>query len=150
MIKNLTIDDTALFRSTSFRKESERIIADILKGNHFTIPNKPDTCHLHLSFVENKLGMAITWPPSPEAPMVLYVPISRLRQLSRDYAIVYDTYFDAIHTADVRKIETIDMGRRALHNEGAEMLQDLLNGKISIDLETARNLFSLIFLWYKK
>jgi uncharacterized protein (UPF0262 family) len=73
-----------------------------------------------------------------------HLPLSSLRKLIKDYAIICDSYHAAIRTAAPSRIEAIDMGRRGLHNEAAEVLVDALADKFVIDLETARRLFTLV------
>ena len=70
--------------------------------------------------------------------------LSPFRTLIKDYFMICDSYYQAIRTATPDKIEAIDMGRRGLHNEGSELLRERLDGKIEIDLDTARRLFTLI------
>lgn len=70
--------------------------------------------------------------------------LSAFRRLIRDYFILYDNYYTAIRDAAPSQIETVDMARRALHNEASELLIERLKGKIDIDFETARRLFTLI------
>ena len=70
--------------------------------------------------------------------------LTPFRRLVKDYFTVCETYFEAIKTASPSRIEAIDMGRRGLHNEGSELLRERLDGKIGIDFDTARRLFTLI------
>ena len=69
---------------------------------------------------------------------------SSFRRAIRDYAQVCDTYYQAIKTAPLSRIEAIDMGRRAMHDEGSKLLQHRLKGKIELEDETARRLFTLL------
>ena len=85
--------------------------------------------------VENDLGV-------PQARAVLH--LASLRQTLRDYATICDTYHEAIRTAPRSRIEAIDMGRRACHNDGAEIIRRALAGSIDIDETTARRLFTLV------
>jgi uncharacterized protein (UPF0262 family) len=66
------------------------------------------------------------------------------RKLIKDYFLICESYFEAIRMATPSRIEAIDMGRRGLHNEGATLLVDALKGRINVDAETARRLFTLI------
>ena len=70
--------------------------------------------------------------------------IRRFRRPIRDYFAICDSYYQAIKTATAQQIETVDMARRGLHNEAAEMLMDRLDGKIAVDFDTARRLFTLV------
>ena len=71
-------------------------------------------------------------------------PIQPFRRIIKDYFLVCETYYAAIKTAPPSRIEAIDMGRRGLHNEAAEVLQMALEDKFAVDLETARRLFTLV------
>ncbi len=70
--------------------------------------------------------------------------LSPLRGVVRDYRMVCESYYDAIRNATPQKIEALDMGRRGLHNEGSTLLKRRLEGKVAIDQDTARRLFTLI------
>ena len=70
--------------------------------------------------------------------------LTPLKRVIRDYFVVCDSYYQAIRTASPSQIEAIDMGRRGLHDEGSQLLTDRLNGKIAVDHDTARRLFTLI------
>jgi len=76
--------------------------------------------------------------------------LGRFRRPIRDYFAICDSYYQAIKTATAQQIETVDMARRALHNEAAEMLMDRLDGKIAVDFDTARRLFTLICVLHIK
>jgi uncharacterized protein (UPF0262 family) len=72
------------------------------------------------------------------------LPLAPFRRIVKDYFTVCESYFDAIKTASPSKIEAIDMGRRGLHNEGSEILRERLDGRIDVDFDTARRLFTLL------
>ena len=67
-----------------------------------------------------------------------------------DYFLMVESYQEAIRTHDTRKIEAVDMGRRGMHNEGAEMITDMLDGKVEVDFNTARRLFTLVAILHMK
>ncbi|MGB1357292.1 MAG: UPF0262 family protein, partial [Candidatus Puniceispirillaceae bacterium] len=73
-----------------------------------------------------------------------YMALGPLRRVMRDYFHVCDTYYEAIRTKSPSQIQAIDMGRRALHNEGADILRSRLDGKVATDEMTSRRLFTLI------
>ena len=73
-----------------------------------------------------------------------YMALGPLRRVMRDYFHVCDTYYEAIRTKSPSQIQAIDMGRRALHNEGADILRSRLDGKVTTDEMTSRRLFTLI------
>ena len=70
--------------------------------------------------------------------------LNSFRSIVKDYFLICDSYYEAIKTLTPSKIEAIDVGRRSLHNEGAEFLQNLLVDKVEMDTGTARRLFTLI------
>jgi uncharacterized protein (UPF0262 family) len=72
------------------------------------------------------------------------LPLTPFRRIIRDYFTICESYFQAIKSASPSKIEAIDMGRRGLHNEGSDLLHERLDGKVALDNETARRLFTLV------
>ena len=74
----------------------------------------------------------------------LLMPLTPFRSIVKDYFLVCESYFNAIRTASPSRIEAIDMGRRALHNEGSELLRERLAERVTVDLNTARRLFTLL------
>ena len=86
-----------------------------------------------------------------EEPVIAHhLSLTAFRRIVKDYFLVCESYYQAIRSATPSQIEAIDMGRRSLHNEGSELLMERLKGKISIDLDTARRLFTLITVLYWK
>lgn len=139
-IISISLNQNILTRSEQFVDRRKRVISDILGENSFKIQEIAGDYELYLSIVENKLVINV----NNHADFIF--PLNRLRQIVKDYQIVCDSYFEAVKTSDTRKIEAIDMGRRGLHNEGAQIFQDYLEDKIIMDFETARKIFSLIYL----
>jgi uncharacterized protein (UPF0262 family) len=76
--------------------------------------------------------------------------LGRFRRLIRDYFAICDSYYQAIRTSTPHQIETVDMARRGIHNDGATILKERLDGKIEIDFDTARRLFTLICVLHIK
>ena len=76
--------------------------------------------------------------------------LSPLRRAVKDYHLICDSYYEAIKSASPRQIEAIDMGRRGLHNDGSTLLKERLDGKIAMDFETARRLFTLMCVLHWK
>ena len=70
--------------------------------------------------------------------------LTPLKRIMKDYFLICESYYEAIRTAPPSRIQAIDMGRRGLHDEGSQVLSERLAGKITIDLDTARRLFTLI------
>lgn len=129
-------------RLTERHAEYERVRMDLLHQHRFEIPTLTPPFALLLRFhaqqcgfrVEDAKGEAREWNLSTHG----------LRGLLRDYTIVCESYVEAVKIADPMRIEAIDMGRRGLHDEGAEQLQRLLKPHVLVDHETARKLFSLL------
>ncbi|MGD1879097.1 MAG: UPF0262 family protein [Kiloniellaceae bacterium] len=144
-LTSVTLDDSAVIRRSP-EVEHERAVAiyDLLEDNAFRPQGDySGPYHLHLSIAENRLQMDIL-SEADEPLETVALPLLPFRRVVRDYFAVCETYYEAIKTASPARIEAIDMGRRGLHNEGSELLQERLDGKIEIDFDTARRLFTLI------
>ncbi|MGF1594992.1 MAG: UPF0262 family protein [Kiloniellaceae bacterium] len=142
---NITLDDGSVIRRSP-EVEHERAVAiyDLLEENAFRPSGDfSGPYHLHLSIAENRLQMDILDETARPLDTVA-LPLLPFRRVVRDYFAVCETYYEAIKTASPARIEAIDMGRRGLHNEGSELLRERLDGKIEIDFDTARRLFTLI------
>ena len=142
----VTLDETSIGRGNP-DQEHERAIAiyDIVEKNAFAVPEgPPGPFHLRLAIVDVKLAFEIK--EENGAPvMTHYLSLSPFRRVIRDYKMVCESYYAAIRTASPTQIEAIDMGRRGLHNDASELLQQRLDGKVEVDFDTARRLFTLIF-----
>ncbi|MPZ10501.1 MAG: UPF0262 family protein [Kiloniellaceae bacterium] len=144
-LSNITLDDSAVIRRSP-EVEHERAVAiyDLLEDNAFRpLGDYAGPYHLHLSITENRLQMEIR-DESGGALDTVALPLLPFRRVIRDYFAVCESYYEAIKTASPARIEAIDMGRRGLHDEGSELLRERLDGKIEIDFQTARRLFTLI------
>jgi len=133
-------------------QEHERAIAiyDIVESNSFGVPGHDGGPYaLHLGMVEKRLCFDIR---TSEGEQVVshHLSLTPFRNVIRDYEMVCDSYYKAIRSASSAQIEAIDMGRRGLHNEAAELLMQRLNGKIEVDFDTARRIFTLIFALHWK
>ena len=143
--------DEAVTPRRSAEAEHERAIAiyDLLEENQFDLVGQTGPFHLYL----RAEGRHIRFDVCNKSDVSLgqfFMAMGPLRRVMRDYFQVCDTYFDAIRTKSPSKIQAIDMGRRALHNEGSELLQARLNGKVETDFDTARRLFTLICVLQSK
>ena len=131
-------------------QERELAIYDILDRNHFALDGRDDGPYaLNLSIVEDRLLLAVaTQGPQLKdgvpATFTVLLSLSTLRRTIKDYFLICDTYYQAIRTAPPSRIQAIDMGRRSLHDEGSRLLAERLAGKITLDHDTARRLFTLI------
>ncbi len=144
-IAHITLDEKSVVRRSP-DVEHERAVAiyDLLEENHFApVGDYQGPYHLHLGIEENRLQFHIN-SDADEPLGTVTLPLSPFRRIVKDYFTVCETYYEAIKTASPSRIEAIDMGRRGLHNEGSELLRERLDGKIGIDFDTARRLFTLI------
>jgi uncharacterized protein (UPF0262 family) len=126
--------------------EHERAIAiyDLLEENSFhPIGDDGGPYSLHISLADNRLRLDIRSEAGDPLTEVA-IPLAIFRGIVKDYFIVCESYYGAIKHSTPSRIEAIDLGRRALHDEGAVMLRERLADKVEIDLKTARRLFTLI------
>ena len=146
----VTLDDASIGRGNP-DQEHERAIAiyDILEANSFAIPGGEGPYALHLALVENRLAFDIRHADGSSL-MTHLLSLTPFRRVIRDYRMVCDSYFQAIRTASPTQIEALDMGRRGLHNEASELLMERLDGKVELDFDTARRLFTLIYALHWK
>ncbi|WP_375463773.1 UPF0262 family protein [uncultured Methylobacterium sp.] len=142
---SVSLDEDSIGRGNP-DQEHERAIAifDILEDNRFAIPGREGPYALNLGLVENKLSFAIT-SEAGEPVMTHLLSLTPFRRVIRDYEMVCESYYNAIRTASPTQIEAIDMGRRGLHDEASETLKQRLDGKVDLDHDTARRLFTLVF-----
>jgi uncharacterized protein (UPF0262 family) len=142
-LRSIVLDDQSL-AAASRDQEQERQIAifDLLEENYFAPEGASGGPYdLRIALIDNRLALDITGPGYEHRHLL---SLSPFRGVVRDYAMICDSYYEAIRNATPQRIETIDMGRRGLHNEGSELLRARLKGKIETDLDTARRLFTLI------
>ena len=141
----ITIDEASIGRSTR-DVEHERAVAiyDLLEENSFAPVGHGDGPYkLNLGIKENRLVFDIRLASGD--PVVAHLlSLTPFKRIVKDYFLICDSYYAAIRTATPDRIEAIDMGRRGLHNEGSQTLMDRLAGKIDIDFDTARRLFTLV------
>ena len=117
---------------------------DILEGNRFTLDGRDGGPYsLNLSIGEDRLVFAVSQEGSDETFTVV-LSLTPMRRIMKDYFIVCESYYQAIRTAPPSRIQAIDVGRRALHDEGGNILVERLRGKITVDRDTSRRLFTLI------
>ena len=149
-LAKVSLDEASIARGNP-DQEHERAIAlfDILEDNSFTIPGREGPYMLTLGLVENKLSFAISTVDG-EPVMTHLLSLTPFRRVIRDYEMICESYYNAIKTASPTQIEAIDMGRRGLHNEASELLRQRLEGKVDLDHDTARRLFTLIFALHWK
>ena len=137
--------DLDLTRRVSSAREHERAVAifDLLDDNEFKLLKAQGPYHLYMRSDQRHIHFDIR----DKADSVLvnfFMALGPLRRIMRDYFLVCDSYYEAIRTKSPSQIQAIDMGRRALHNEGSEVLQERLSNHATIDHATARRLFTLV------
>ena len=145
-ICKVTLDErTVVRRSPEVEHERAVAIFDLIEESHFAPVG--DDSHgpysLHLGIVENRLVMDVRTEQGEELSKVI-LALSPFRRIVKDYFTVCESYYQAIRSASPSQIEAIDMGRRGLHNEGSDLLRERLQGKVKLDPETSRRLFTLI------
>lgn len=141
----IEIDEKSIARNNAnIEHEREVAIFDLLDGNSFAVAGRDDgPFRLTLSVVDQKLQFAVGTKSEPLV-MTHQLSLTPFKRIIKDYFMVCDSYYEAIRTAPPSKIQAIDMGRRGLHDEGSRTLMERLAGKIDVDFDTARRLFTLI------
>ncbi|MBS7704794.1 uncharacterized protein (UPF0262 family) [Chelatococcus asaccharovorans] len=150
-LMSVTLDEVSIGRGNP-DQEHERAVAiwDILEANSFAVPGDDGGPYcLNISLVEKKLALDIR-RESGDAVIVHVLSLTPFRRVIKDYKLICDSYYAAIRSATPSQIEAIDMGRRGLHDEASELLRERLNGKVEVDFDTARRLFTLIFALHWK
>lgn len=142
---DIILDDTSLAAANADAEHERRVaIFDLLEANRFELDGLDlGPYALKLSVADNRLVLDVTGADGALA-RTLVLSLTSLRRVIRDYFMVCDSYYAAIRTATPAQIESIDMGRRGLHNEGSDILIERLEGKVRLDHDTARRLFTLI------
>lgn len=149
-IVQIEIDDSALPPPTpEIEQERKVAIFDLLENNSFSLPARdgrdvPEGPYrLFLAIRDRRLVFDIqTEDETPAAEF--HLSLGPFRQVVKDYFQICESYFDAVKKLPPGQIEAIDMARRGIHNEGARVVQERLEGKAELDIDTARRLFTLI------
>lgn len=141
----ITLDEKSIARNNSnVDHEREVAIFDILECNEFRpveVDNGP--YRLHLSIIDDRLNFNIG--NEAEHNLVVHVlSLTPFKRIIKDYFLVCDSYYAAIRNAPPSRIQAIDQSRRNLHDEGSRVLAERLEGKVKVDFDTARRLFTLI------
>jgi uncharacterized protein (UPF0262 family) len=144
--------DESIGRSTP-DVEHERAVAifDLIEENSFRpVGDEGDGPYrLRLSLAEARLVFSVT-RESGEQVVTHILSLTPFRRVVKDYFLICESYYEAIRSSTPSQIEAIDMGRRGLHNEGSQTLMDRLSGKIDVDFDTARRLFTLVCVLHWK
>ena len=147
----ITLDERTVVRRTrEIEQEREIAIYDLLESNHFRPAGSAGGPYsLVLSIAENRLVFDLKLATGEDNGRVM-LALTAFRRVIKDYFLVCESYFKAIRNAPPAQIEALDMGRRGLHDEGSELLRERLKGKIEVDFDTARRLFTLICVLHLK
>lgn len=144
-LSDISLDENTSFRfSPDVENECRSAIRDLLEGNYFApLQSANGPYRLHLSMEEGRLLFAVaTQDGAPHGR--LFLSMTPFRRVLRDYFLLCRSYQNASEEGATAHIEAIDMGRRSIHDDGSRLLQARLAGKIDVDWETARRLFTLI------
>jgi len=148
-ISHIELDEaTIIWRNADIEQERRIAIFDLIEENTFRPIRAFDAGHtgpyrLRLSVEDGRLALVISDEKGGDLETIV-LGLGRFRRPIRDYFAICDSYYQAIRRATAQEIETIDMARRGVHNDAADMLLERLDGKIETDFATARRLFTLI------
>ena len=149
-IIHIEIDDRALSAPTPEIEQERRVaIFDLLESNSFVLPKRDDQegdggpYDLELSIRDKRLVFDVA-NDTAQKIVEFQLALGPFRQVVKDYFQICESYFEAVKKLPPSQIETIDMARRGIHNEGARVLTERLDGKVEVDTDTARRLFTLI------
>ncbi len=149
-IAHIELDDANLPPPTPEIEQERRVaMFDLMERNRFVLPDRDDRpvpagpYSLGLAIRDKRLVFAVS-TEAGELAAEFHLSLSPFRQVVKDYFQICKSYFDAVKSLPPSQIETIDMARRGIHNEGARILQERLDGKVELDDDTARRLFTLV------
>lgn len=149
-LTRIEIDDSALPPATPEMEQERRVaVFDLIEDNSFVIPGREGQAApegpfaLDLAIREGRLVFDVT-TEGDDKVAEFHLSLGPFRQVVKDYFQICESYFDAVKKLPPAQIEAIDMARRGIHNEGARTLQERLEGKADLDIDTARRLFTLI------
>lgn len=143
-LASVTLDAASLPAATAEIEHERRVaVFDLVEKNSFAPAGAAGGPYaLTLSLQDSRLVFEVSGPDYARAHGLSLTP---LKTVLKDYGLICDSYYEALRGSSPSQIKSVDMGRRGTHNEGAELLRSRLDGKISIDHETARRLFTLVF-----
>ncbi len=149
-ICHIEIDDRGLRAPTPAIEQERRVaIFDLLEENSFSLPPRDGEARaagpyrLGLAIRDGRVVFEIT-SEAQEPVAAFHLSLNPFRQVVKDYFQICESYFEAVKRLQPSQIEAIDMARRGIHNEGARVLVERLEGKALVDMDTARRLFTLI------
>jgi uncharacterized protein (UPF0262 family) len=143
-IIDIELDErTIIRRNEDIEQEKKIAIFDLLEGNHFDPAGLTGPFRILLRVEDNRFAIDIRDEAGAHLDTVR-LGLARFRRPIRDYFAICDSYYKAVRSDTPHRIEAVDMARRAVHNEAAELLMECLEGKIELDFDTARRLFTII------
>ena len=147
-------ESTIIARNADIEQERRVAIFDLIEENRFkpvraSAAGRNGPWRLHLAVQDGRLALSIA-DEAGNLVETLLLGLARFRRPVRDYFAICDSYYSAIRKASAQEIETIDMARRAIHDQAARLLLEVLDGKVETDFATARRLFTLICVLHIK
>lgn len=142
----IEFDDESIARAPP-DVEHERAVAifDLIEDNSFALVGSEGVGPFRLVLKRADTRLVFDIRNEANEPMITHIlSLTPLRRIVKDYYVICDSYYEAIKAGAPSRIEAIDMGRRGVHNEGSQLLMDRLEGKISVNFDTARRLFTLV------
>lgn len=148
----INLDETGLAAPTPEVDQERKVaIFDLLEDNAFSLEKSQASGPYKLDLAVRDRRLVFDVKTQTDDPAgEFHLSLSPFRQIIRDYFAICESYFDAVKTLPPSQIEAIDMGRRGVHNEGARVLKERLEGKVEIDEATSRRLFTLICVLHFK
>ena len=146
----IDLDERSIIRRNDDIEQERKIaIFDLLEGNHFDLTGHEGPFRVQMRVEDGRLAIDVR--DEEDGPLELVrLGLARFRRPIRDYFQICDSYFTAVRSGDPKGIEAIDMARRGIHNEAAELLTECLSPQVEVDFDTARRLFTLICVLHIK
>jgi len=145
LVVDIELDEESIqYRSAEAEHERKVAIFDLLEDNSFRLVGADGPYRLRVAIHENRLVLDVRAAKDGDKLRDIVLSLTPFRKVVKDYFMVCESYYDAIKRLSPSQIEAIDMGRRGLHDEGSGLLRERLAGKIEVDHDTARRLFTLI------
>jgi uncharacterized protein (UPF0262 family) len=144
----VVLDEASIGRAPLDVEHERRIaIYDLIEQNSFAVDGHPGPYRLVLSLADRRLIFEVRGDGGDRL-ITHALSLTPFRKIVKDYFLICESYRQAIRTGSPSRIEAIDMGRRGVHDEGSRILIDRLKGKIAVDFDTARRLFTLVCALY--
>ena len=149
-IISIDLDEKSIIRRNADIEQERRVaIFDLLERNHFDLAGHEGPFRILMRVEDTRFAIDVR-DENGAALETIRLGLARFRRPIRDYFHICESYFKAVRSADPRAIETIDMARRGIHNEAAELLRGCLSERVEVDFDTARRLFTLICVLHIK